>query len=121
MATTTSKKPAAKKVVNQGAFVTALNRKGDDVIDARVTRLLKAAKGSHETLVKKLDNEVDQLIDKQERMLDQSPDNRYSLQIGKDFDADTFTKEYQELSVQLANKKVEYQIAKENYEFLYGK
>lgn len=113
---------AAKTVVSKnGAMITALNRKGDAIIDARVARLLKAAKGSHETLVKKLDNEVDQLEDKMERMLDQSPDNRYSLQVGKEFDAEAFTKEYQNLSVALANKKVELDIAETNFTFLFGK
>lgn len=36
---------AAKTIVSkQGAMFTALNRKGDAIIDARVARLLKAAK-----------------------------------------------------------------------------
>jgi len=60
------------------------------------------------------------LEDKQELLLDQSPDNRYSLTLGKSFEAEKWTAEYQGLSIQIANKKIELAIARANYESLFG-
>lgn len=117
MATTTNKPVKA----SNGKFVNSINLKGDAVLDARVARIIKGAKGSQEDLVRTLDKECDDLTDKLELMLDQSPDNRYSLKPGKTFDADAFVSEYQNLSIQLANKKVELEIAKANLVDLFGK
>ena len=104
----------------RGKFVSAISRKGDQVIDARVARIIKGAKGSQEDLVRKLDKECDDLTDKLETMLDQSPDNRYSLKPGKNFESVKFVDEYHATSLELANKMIELQIAKTNLTDLFG-
>lgn len=103
-----------------GKFVSAISRKGDAVIDARVARIIKGAKGSQEDLVRKLDKECDDLTDKLEMMLDQSPDNRYSLKPGKNFESVKFVEEYHNTSLELANKKIELEIAQNNLRDLFG-
>lgn len=109
-----------KDTLPRGKFVSAISRKGDQVIDARVARIIKGAKGSQEDLVRKLDKECDDLTDKLETMLDQSPDNRYSLKPGKNFESSKFVDEYHATSLELANKTIELQIAQTNLKDLFG-
>ena len=100
-------------------FEKLLTRKGDAIIDARASRVLTAAKNAQESIVRDLVDEVNKLEDKREAMLDMSPDNRYSLSVGKDFDAKQWTKDYHNLSIQIANKKIELEIAEENSKDLF--
>lgn len=118
MSLNTRKKVAVAVI---GAFAQSIHRTGDEVLKTRGERVIKSAKAAQADLVRKLDLEKDSLHDKLEAMLDQSPDNRYSLKVGKEFNADEFTVEFQKLSVELANKTIEHQIAEQNFEFLYGK
>lgn len=112
-----STKTKTTKTVSK--FEKLLTRKGDAIMDARASRVLTAAKNAQEAIVRDLVDEVNKLEDKREAMLDMSPDNRYSLSVGKDFDAKQWTKEYHALSIQLANKKIELEIAEENFKDLF--
>lgn len=109
-----------KKVALVGAFAAMINRSGDAIIGDRGDRIVKSAKAAQFTLCNKLDQELMGLEDKRDLMLDQSPDNRYSLTVGKSFEAEAWANEYQALSVEIANKKVELAIAQANYETLFG-
>ncbi len=113
-------KTTVKKVVLVGAFAAMINRSGDAIIGDRGDRIVKSAKAAQFTLCNKLDQELMGLEDKRDLMLDQSPDNRYSLTVGKSFEAEAWANEYQALSVEIANKKVELAIAQANYETLFG-
>lgn len=109
-----------KEVKTNGKFESLIKRGGDAIIGDRADRIVKSAKVSQRSIVDKLDQEVMNLEDKRELMLDQSPDNRYSLTVGKSFDADAWAKEYQELSIKIVNKKVELAVAQANYKELFN-
>jgi len=111
---------ATVKSVEEGKFSKLIKRSGDDILDGRGDRIIKSAKVAQRAIVDKLDQEVMTLEDKQELLLDQSPDNRYSLTLGKSFEAEKWAAEYQGLSIQIANKKIELAIARANYESLFG-
>lgn len=114
-----SKTSTKTATVKTSKFEKLLTRKGDQIIDARATRILVGAKNAQESIIRDLVDEVNRLEDKREAMLDQSPDNRYSLKVGEGFDAKSWTKEYHSLSLQLANKKIELEIAEENFKDLF--
>ena len=123
MAKTTGAAAAAKRNSIKkatGAFEAMIKRGGDAIIGDRGDRIVKSAKAAQFTLCNKLDQELMGLEDKPDLMLDQSPDNRYSLTVGKSFEAEAWANEYQALSVEIANKKVELAIAQANYETLFG-
>lgn len=117
MSTRASKKTATAA---SGKFESMIKRGGDAIIGDRGDRIIKSAKVAQRAIVDKLDQEVMNLEDKRELMLDQSPDNRYSLTVGKSFEAEKWAAEYQSLSVQLANKKIELAIAQASYAELFG-
>lgn len=102
-------------------FETLISRNGDDVIDSRASRIVTSANNAQQAIVRDLVDKVNALEDKREVMLDQSPDNRYSLKVGEGFDAKKWTQEYHSLSLQLANTKVELAIAEENFNDLFIK
>ncbi len=116
--TETSKKLTKKSAV--GAFEAMIKRNGDAIIGDRGDRIIKSAKSAQFALCNKLDQELMGLEDKRDLMLDQSPDNRYSLTVRKSFAAEAWALEYQSLSVEIANKQVELAIAQTNYEKLFG-
>lgn len=111
---------AKKTSVNAGKFDQLIKRSGDAIMGDRGARVIKSAKVSQRAIVDKLDKEVMQLEDKRELMLDQSPDNRYSLTPGQSFDSDKWANDYHNLSVELVNKKVELEVARNNYKELFG-
>ncbi len=110
----------ARKATTTGKFEQLIKRSGDSIMGDRADRVLKSAKITQKSIVDKLDQEVMNLEDKREMMLDQSPDNRYSLTPGKSFDAEKWAAEYHSLSVQLVNKQVELTVARNNYKDLFG-
>ena len=104
-----------------GKFIKLIERNGDAVLTERGARIEKSAKREYNKIVVDLDARVDDLTDQMELMLDQSPDNRYSLEPGKKFDAVQFAADYQTKSVALATTKIELTIAKSNVKELFGK
>jgi hypothetical protein len=103
-----------------GKFGNLIKRSGDAIMGDRGDRVIKSARVSQRAIVDRLDKEVMQLEDKREIMLDQSPDNRYSLTPGQSFDSDKWAQDYHTLSVELVNKKVELEVARNNYKELFG-
>lgn len=103
----------------KGKFAKLVLRNGDAVLEGRGSRMIKLAENAQKSLIQKLEDEITQLEDKQEMMLDNSPDNRYSLKVGEAFDANGWAAEYQTISLTIVNKKVELEIAKKNSAILF--
>jgi hypothetical protein len=102
-----------------GKFKEQLLRNNKAILKDRGMRIEKSAKREYNKIVVDLDAEVDALTDGLELMLDQSVDNRYSLQPGKQFAAEQFAADYQEKSIRLANKEIELSIARHNVDELF--
>lgn len=109
---TTKKKDTTATAATKGKFNGMIHRSGDDVLKGRGDRIIKSAKLAQEDLVRTLEQRLLQLEDKQDQMLDISTDNRFSLKIGDNFDAKPWVDEYQKVSIDIVNTKVEFEIAK---------
>lgn len=103
-----------------GKFKQLLDRTSDKILKDRGARIEKSAKREYNNIVVNLDAKIDELTDELELMLDQNPDNRYSLKPGQKFEAASFANDFQNKSIELANKKIELQIAQSNLEELFG-
>jgi len=114
------KKVTVAEAKAQGKFATMIMRDGDAVAEGRGKRAIESAKAAQKKLVLDLEDKIRKVEDQKELMLDNSPDNRFSLNIGANFDAQKFTDEYQALSIKLINLRVELTIAQENSEDLFG-
>ena len=118
MARTSSKN--TQKSAPKGKFNGMIHRTSDEVLKGRGDRIIKSAQLSQEAIVRGLEQKLINLEDQRDRMLDLSPDNRMSLKIDNDFNADTWTANYQKLSIDIVNTKVELEIAQKNMEELFG-
>jgi len=90
-----------------------LSQSPNEVLKGRAVRIAEQCKMEQETLVNKLKGELMRLEDKQTQMLDLNPDTTISTKI-ENFDAEKLVKDYQSLSIAIAEKQVEVQIALEN-------
>ena len=103
-----------------GKFNQMMLRDSDGVMNSRSERIVKIAKMGQETLVQQIEKDLMVLQDKQDAMVDLSPDNRFSLKPGEDFNVESWVSNYQDISVSIANKKIEQKIASENLADLFG-
>ena len=102
-------------------FHSILNRTGDKIIKDRAESIAKLAEMSQDSLVKGLEKQKIELGMKQQELLDMSPDNRYDLKLGKNFKADQWVEDYQEVSLQLIENEVAFAVAKKTMEELFTK
>lgn len=93
-----------------GKFNQFINRTGDAILSDRGKRVVKSAVNGYSAMIQNLENEIMELEDKKEALLDQSPDNRYSLRIGETFDGIAWAKENHSLTMQITLKKEELRI-----------
>ena len=103
-----------------GKFNEMLLRDGEGVMTGRSERIIKIAKMGQETLVAEVEKDLMILQDKQEAMIEMSPDNRFSLKPGEDFEVESWVAEYQKLSIDIELKIVELKVAQENLSVLFG-
>ena len=104
----------------KGAFANMIARSGDAVVADRGDRVTKQARLAYDDVRRRLENKVLNLEDRRAILLDQSPDNRFSLKVGQEFDAKSWVDEYQRLSVDIETTKQELDIAEENFKALFG-
>lgn len=103
-----------------GKFKQLLDRTSDKILKDRGARIEKSAKREYNQVLVTLDADIDNLKDELELMLDQNPDNRYSLKPGQSFDAKNFANDFHNKTISLANKEIEYKIAQTTYKELFG-
>lgn len=103
-----------------GIFMKMLIRSNANIRKDRSARLNKIGTREQQKIIDSLESRIDDGEDQLECMLDQSPNNQYSLQPGKKFEGESFAREYQEKSILLANLGIELEIAKENMKLLFG-
>jgi hypothetical protein len=97
-----------------------LSESGNQLLKKRAEQLSNQIEIKQRRLVDDLYSEVLSLEGKLENVLDLSPDSRLSTQpASKDFEPETFVKQIQELKVQIRDRKIEYELAKETYDELF--
>jgi hypothetical protein len=94
-------------------FHEILSRNGDKILKDRAENVSLLAAMAHTALINDLKKKKIELDFKKKELIDLSPDNRYSLKIGKDFDGDKWVREYQDVSIKLINIKIELKVAED--------
>ena len=92
-------------------FQSTLSRTGDTVMQERAANITKLAEMAQVALVNKLEKQKIELEMKKAELLDMSPDNRYSLKPGENFEANSWVQEYQTVSIALINNTIELEVA----------
>lgn len=104
----------------EGKFAQMILRDGTAIIEGRGKRTVESARAAQQTLIMGLEERKRVFEDRRELMLDNSPDNTYSLKIGESFEGPKFAAEYQKLSIELINLEVELKVARANSKELFG-
>jgi hypothetical protein len=102
-----------------GKFNQLLARSGDQILEGRAARVLKAAKNAAIAHIQTIENSIMKVEDEMEAMLDMSPDNRYSLKIGESFSGEEFITTYQAKALELHLLKQELKIAQDTNKDLF--
>lgn len=99
-------------------FITNLTKSNESIKASRAERIATLVKMEQEALVNNLTKDVMNLENKLDNLEDLSPDSELSLSpVGdKDFDANKWVNAIQDTEIELANKRLELDIAKKTYD-----
>ena len=100
-------------------FHSILSRSGDKILKDRAESVAKLAEMSQDTLVKELTRKKIELEFKQKELLDMSPDNRFSLKVGENFNSAKWVSEYHQVSLDIIENGVELEVADANLTLLF--
>jgi hypothetical protein len=103
-----------------GAFIASLKRNNRQIRDDRATAISEDAQMLYRRAVEDLDVNLKRLKRDRENMLDLSPENATSLKLASDFNADEYVRKDIELGVAIRNAEIKLEIAKKQYEHLFG-
>lgn len=103
-----------------GAFVASLKRTNKSIKDDRAEAIGEDAEMSFRRYVEDMQVDMKRMIRAQFNMLDMSPENTYSLMLGKDFDSAKFVEEDAKLGLDMRNLNIKLEIATARYIELFG-
>ncbi len=104
----------------KGAFIASLKRNNKQIRDDRATAIAETAQLKYRRAVEDIEVGLKGMLRERENMLDLSPENAMSLMLAKDFDADKYVERDLELGVKIRNQEIKLEIAKRQYEQLFG-
>lgn len=105
---------------NEGAFVASLKRNNKQIRDDRATAIAEDAQMRYRRSIEDLELNLKRMKRDRENMLDLSPDNSTSLKMASDFNAQEYVNKDIELGVKIRNTEIQLEIAKKQYEHLFG-
>lgn len=101
-------------------FVDALKRNNDQIREDRAKLIAEDSELIYRRRVEDIELRIKRLTREQEAAIDISPIDKNSLTFA-DFNPESFVQKDIELSLKIRNLKIQLQIAKERYEYLFGK
>ncbi len=104
----------------KGAFIASLKRNNKEIRDDRAAAIAEDAGVMYRRSVEDLELQLNRMRRDRENMLDMSPDNVFSLKLASDFKADLFVAKDIELGVNIRNTEIQLEIARAQYEHLFG-
>ena len=104
----------------KGAFIDSLKRNNKQIRDDRATAIAEDAQIQYRRLVEDLEVQIKRMKRERENMLDLSPSHAQSLVLASDFNSDEYVKKDIELGVKIRNDEIKLEIAKKQYEYLFG-
>lgn len=105
-----------------GSFVESLERKNNKIKLDRAKAIAQDAEFTFKRDVEDIKNRIRKLTRNREDMLDLSGTNAFStMPTASDFKDAAFSKEYRAFGKELHNLNIEFELAKADYEFLFGR
>ena len=105
---------------NTGAFVASLKRTNKSIKSDRAEAIGEDAQMAFRRSIEDMQMDAKRMVRAQSNMLDLSPDNSYSLMLGKDFDSAKFVEEDAKLGLEMRNLGIKLEIATARYTELFG-
>lgn len=109
-----------EKPVPQGAFFDSLTRNNQKIRRDRAEAITEDAQTLYRRRIEDLELAVRRMQRERENMLDLSPTHAQSLVLATDFDANSFVEKDIELGVKIRNDSIRLEIAKAQYNVLFG-
>lgn len=103
-----------------GAFMTSLKRNYRQIREDRALSIAEDAEMLYKRKIEDLSVLIKRMKRDQENMLDLSPSSMGDLKVASDFDAELFVSKDLDLSIKIRNKEIELNLAKKNYNHLFG-
>ena len=111
-----------KEQPQDGMFVSNLERRNSKIKSDRAKAIGEDAEIRFRRDVEDIKNAIRKKERAREDMLDLSGDNAFStMPTASDFDDAEFSKAYRAVGIELRNLKIAFDLAKEDYSFLFGK
>jgi hypothetical protein len=104
----------------RGAFIESLMRNNKQIRDDRAASIAEDAQILYRREVEDLEVQIKRMKRDRENMLDLSPENVTSLKLASDFDAKLYVEKDIELGVKIRNMEIKLEIARKQYEYLFG-
>lgn len=104
----------------KGAFVASLKRNNKSIKDDRAEAIGEDAEMAFRRSIEDMRVDMKRMVRAQSNMLDMSPENSYSLMLGKDFDSARFVEEDAKLGLDMRNLEIKLTIAEVRYAELFG-
>ncbi|NHN25433.1 hypothetical protein FIA58_007070 [Flavobacterium jejuense] len=101
-------------------FVDALRRNNDQIREDRAKAIAEDSELIYKRRIEDIELKIKRLEREQDSCIDISPLDKNSLTFA-DFNPDTFVQRDIELSLNIRNLKIQFEIAKTRYEYLFGK
>ena len=108
------------KETTDGAFLASLKRNNKQIRDDRATAIAEDAQVLYRRTVEDLEIKINRMKRDRENMLDLSPTHADSLMIASDFNAEAYVAKDVELGVSIRNAEIKLEIAKKQYNHLFG-
>ena len=108
-------------VKTEGAFISSLKRNNKQIRADRAEAIGEEAQITYKRTIEDLEISIKRMLRQRENMLDLSPDNALSLIVADKFDARMFTDKDIQLGVEIRNAEIKLEIARKQYEYLFGK
>lgn len=109
-----------KEEVKTGAFVASLKRNNAKIREDRATAISEDAQMKYRRAIEDLELDLRKMRRERDNMLDLSPSDANSLKLASDFNAQEYVNKDIELGVKIRNTEIRVEIAKRQYENLFG-
>jgi len=100
---------------DSGAFIASLKRTNKSIKDDRAEAIGEDAEMAFRRSIEDMQVDLKRMLRAQTNMLDMSPENSYSLMLGKDFDSMKFVEEDAKLGLDMRNLNIKLEIAIDRY------
>ena len=110
-----------KNEMTQGAFIDSLKRNNKQIRDDRAQAIADDAQLIYKRQIEDLMVLIRKMKLEQQNALDLSPSDAQSLKLASDFKSHDFVSTDLELGLKIRNAEIKLEIAKQRYDYLFGK